>query len=344
MVSEIGTVLDGVGHYFPGDPIGNDYFERLESMSVEDAWIRRHTGVVTRHWPDEHERHVDMAERAAHIALADAGLSAEDVDVILGTSATSRPRVNPTTTGNNYMDVALPVQDRIGAHRATCMDVMGVACSGFLHASMVARGLIATGGYRTVLIVCAENPKPILNFSYRNSVLFGAGAAAGLWRASADTDGLHAAALYSDGSYFNAFDIDEHDKMMMKGKVVGDTAVPMLTHATKEVLNQLDGDLDGVDWIIPHQGNINLITKLGDELELPNHRVLLNIERRGNTSSVSVPGCLSEHAHNGTITRGQRILTMAVGRGFSWGALAFTYGESSGAVPTEACTGATTGK
>ncbi|MDA3648110.1 ketoacyl-ACP synthase III [Saccharopolyspora indica] len=327
MASEIGMVLDGVGHHFPGDPIGNDHFERLDSLDVDDAWIRRNTGVSTRHWPGAHERHVDMAERAARMALADAGLAVEDVDVVLGTSATSRPRTNPSTPGNNYMDIALPLQDRIGARRAMAMDVMGVACSGFLHASVVARGLIATGGYRTVLIACAENPEPILNFSYRNSVLFGAGAAAGVWRASAGADGLLAAALHADGSYFDAFDIDDQDKMVMKGKVVGDAAVPMLAQATEEVLGQLDGGLDGIDWIIPHQGNINLITGLRDELRLPDERVLLNIHRRGNTSSVSVPGCLSEHVHNGTIARGQRVLTMAVGRGFSWGALAFTYGE-----------------
>ncbi|NGO13689.1 ketoacyl-ACP synthase III, partial [Streptomyces sp. HC44] len=241
----------------------------------------------------------------------------------------ARPRVNPTSPGNNYMDVALPVQRRLGALQAMCMDVTGVACSGFLHASAVARGLIATAGHRNVLVVCAENPKPILNFSYRNSVLFGGGAAAGVWRAGADGEnGMHAVTLHSDATHYDAFDIDEHDTMVMKGKVVGDLAPGVLADATRRALEQADAGLDDIDWIIPHQGNINLIHDVQDALDIrDDKRVLLNIERRGNTSSVSVPGCLSEYVHDGTIAPGDRILTMAIGRGFSWGAMVFTYGR-----------------
>ncbi|WP_328499912.1 ketoacyl-ACP synthase III [Streptomyces sp. NBC_00457] len=320
--------LAGIGHDFPGEPVRNDHFTSRPELGVDEEWILRHTGVAARHWPPEGERHVDMAERAARRALAEAELEPGDVDVILGTSATARPRVNPTSPGNNYMDVALPVQRRLGAPKAMCLDVTGVACSGFLHASAVARGLIATG-HRTVLIVCAENPRPILNFSYRNSVLFGGGAAAGVWRANPGADdGLHAVTLHSDATHYDAFDIDEHDTMVMKGKVVGEFAPGVLADATRRVLRQADADLDDVDWIIPHQGNINLIHDVQDALGIrDDKRVLLNIERRGNTSSVSVPSCLSEYVHDGTITPGDRILSMAIGRGFSWGAMLFSYGR-----------------
>lgn len=323
------VLLAGTGHDFPGEPVRNDYFTSRPELAVDDAWIMRHTGVAARHYAPEGERHVDMAERAARQALADAGLEPGDVDVILGTSATARPRVNPTSPGNNYMDVALPVQRRLGAGRAMCMDVTGVACAGFLHASAVARGLIGTAGHSTVLIVCAENPKPILNFSYRNSVLFGGGAAAGVWRSGTDGEnGMHAVTLHSDATHYDAFDIDEHDTMVMKGKVVGELAPGVLADATRRALRQADTGLDDIDWIIPHQGNINLIHDVQDELGIrDDKRVLLNIERRGNTSSVSVPGCLSEYVHDGTISPGDRILTMAIGRGFSWGAMVFSYGR-----------------
>ncbi|UGY94139.1 3-oxoacyl-ACP synthase III family protein [Streptomyces gobiensis] len=329
--STVPMVLDGIGHDFPGEPVGNDHFTRIPELGVDDAWIQRHTGVSARHWPPDGERHVDMAERAARRALDDAGLEPGDIDVILGTSATSRPRVNPTSPGNNYMDVALPVQHRLAARQAMCLDVMGVACAGFLHASAVAQGLISTAGHRNVLVVCAENPKPILNFSYRNSVLFGGGAAAGVWRADdsgTGPGGMHAVTLHSDATHYDAFDIDEQDKMVMKGKVVSDIAPGVLTEATHRALRRAGLGLADIDWIIPHQGNINLINDVRDSLGLgDDKRLLLNIERRGNTSSVSVPGCLSEYVHNGTIDRGDRVLTMAIGRGFSWGAMVFSYGR-----------------
>ncbi|MEE1942791.1 ketoacyl-ACP synthase III [Streptomyces sp. TRM 70361] len=322
------VVLAGVGHDFPGEPVGNDYFENLPGLDVDDAWIRRHTGVATRHWVPEDQRPVDPAERAARQALRDAGLEPGDVDVIIGTSATARPRVNPTSPGNRYMDVALPVQRRLHAVNAFCLDVTGVACAGFLNASAVAKGLLAATSTRTALVVCAENPRPILNFSYRNCVLFGGGAAAGVWRVSADgTDGIQALALHSDASYYDAFDIDDQDKMVMKGKVVGDTAPPLLRKVTDEALTRSGLGLDDIDWVIPHQGNINLIRDVAGLLGLPEDRTLLNIGRRGNTSSVSVPGCLSEYVHDGTIRRGDRVLSMAIGRGFSTGAMVFSYGS-----------------
>ncbi|WP_165987578.1 3-oxoacyl-ACP synthase III family protein [Streptomyces sp. YIM 98790] len=322
------VVLDGVGHDFPGPPVGNDYFERLPGLAVDDAWIRRRTGVSARHWVPEDQYPVDAAERAARRALDDAGLPPGDVDLIVGTSATARPRVNPTAPGNNYMDIALPVQRRLGARRAACLDVTGVACAGFLSASATARGLLGTlPSARTALVVCAENPRPILNFSYRNAVLFGGGAAAGLWRRAEDArDGMHALALHSDASHYDAFDIDEEDKMVMHGKVVGDLAPSLLHTVTAEALDGAGLRLGDADWIIPHQGNINLIRDTAALLGLPEDRTLLNIGRRGNTSSVSVPGCLSEHVADGTVRRGDRVLSMAIGRGFSTAAMVFSYG------------------
>ncbi|ASR36815.1 3-oxoacyl-ACP synthase [Prauserella marina] len=321
------VVLAGVGHDFPGQPVGNDFFETEHpGLGVDDAWIRAHTGVGSRHWARPGEHHVDLAERAAAMALKDAGLDASDVDVIVGTSATARPRVNPTTAGNRYMDLALPLQSRLGVRNAFAFDVTGVACAGFLHGSVVAQGLLAQPGVETVLVVCAEDPRPILNFGYRNATLFGGGAAAGVWRRTSGAAGLECAVLRADGEHYEAFDIDDDDKMIMKGKVVGDLAPRCLEEVTREVLLRNGSSLDDIDWIIPHQGNIHIIQDVGTLLDLRPERVLVNIDRRGNTSSVSVPGCLSEYVHRGVIRRGQRILAMSIGRGFSWGSMIFHYG------------------
>ncbi|NIH82773.1 3-oxoacyl-ACP synthase III family protein [Amycolatopsis viridis] len=322
--------LAGVGHDFPGAPITNEYFESEHpGLGIDDAWIREHTGVGARHWPPPGEHHADMAERAAAMALKDAGVDAADVDVVIGTTATARPRTNPTTSGNRYMDLALPLQKRIGADHAFAFDITGVACAGFLHGSVVAQGLLANPAVRTVLVVAAENPRPILNFEFRNAALFGGGAAAGVWRASDAPGGLEGAVLRSDAEFYDAFDIDDQDKMIMKGKVVNGVASRFLSEAARDVLARSALTLDDIDWFIPHQGNINIIDEVGEILGLPPERVLVNIDRRGNTSSVSVPSCLSEHVHDGTIRRGQRVLAMSVGRGFSWGAMVFRYGEPS---------------
>ncbi|WAL63554.1 ketoacyl-ACP synthase III [Amycolatopsis cynarae] len=321
------VVLAGVGHDFPGDPVTNRYFETEHpALGIDDAWIRRHTGVGARHWPPPGRHHVDMAERAATLAMKDAHVTADDIDVIVATTATARPRVNPTTAGNRYSDLALPLQKRLGADRAFGFDVTGVACVGFLHASTVAQGLLSSLDVGTVLVVCAENPLPILNFRYRNAALFGGGAAAAVWRRQDGPSGLDAVVLRSDAEHFDAFDIDDEDKMMMKGKVVGAIGAGFLAEASWEALRRAGRGWDELDWVIPHQGNINMINEVVGLLDPPRERVLVNIDRRGNTSSVSVPGCLSENVHNGRVRRGDRILAMSVGRGFSWGAMIFHYG------------------
>ncbi|WP_394831606.1 ketoacyl-ACP synthase III [Pendulispora rubella] len=327
------VALTGIGHYFPGEPVSNEFFERLEGSQVTDAWIRKNTGVETRHWPDPtRERHVEMGAKAARLALEDAGLGVDDVELIIGTTSTSRPRSNPSSLKNGYMDIAPPLQRELGAHRAFVFDCQGIACAGFLYASMLAQAVLGSMNLRTALVVCAENPKPILNFDYKYSVLFGGGAAAGVWQTTEGTSGLLDVHLNSDGRYFDAFDIDENDKMIMHGKQIGQIGPRKLIEASRTLLARNDLVPTDIDWFIPHQANINLIREVVDAIELPWDRVLLNLHKRGNTSSVGAPSCLSEHVREGIVKPGDRILTVSIGRGFSWGAMLFQYagGPSNG--------------
>lgn len=329
------VVLDGVGHYFPGEPVTNDHFERLPGLGVDDAWIREHTGVVSRHWAGPDERFAEMGVKAARAALDDAGLDVSDVDLIVGTSATARPRANPSSLGNNYMDISLPVQRQLGAHGAYCFDVTAVACAGFLYASVVARGLLATTGARTALVVCAESPRDILDFRYKNSALFGAGAAAAVWRrgesVGAGTDGLPSRSglidivLHSDGRYYDVFDIDENDKMVMRGGVLSEVTPDMLVDAGQSVLKRNGLSPEQISWCVPHQANTNLLYPMADRIGIPRERMLLNLPRRGNTSSVGMPGALSEFVQDGTVKPGQLLLGVSIGRGLSWGAMVFRY-------------------
>ncbi|NJP66948.1 3-oxoacyl-ACP synthase III family protein [Streptomyces spiramenti] len=322
------VTLSGVGHYFPGEPLTNAYFEGLEDLDVTDEWIRRHTGVQSRHWPeDENERHVEMGREAALRALDDAGLTPDDVDVLIGTTATARPRTNRSSAGNRYMDISLPLQHELGVKQAVCFDVTAVACAGFLYGSVVARSLLGSLGVRNALVVCAERPQDILNTRFRNSVLFGAGAGAAVWTRDDDRpeSGLIDAVLRSDGEHYGAFDIDDNDRMVMKGKLVGELGPDLLTDAATRILERNGLTSQDVRWIIPHQGNLNMIQEVAKRLDAPEDKVLLNLPHRGNTSSVGVPSCLSEHIASGVVEPGDLILSISIGRGFSWGAMLYRY-------------------
>jgi len=315
--------LVGIGHYFPGKPVTNEYFERLEHLGVDDEWIRQNTGIRSRHWPaTEDERPVEMGVEAAKLALADACIDVSEVDLVIGTTSTTRARVNPSSATNRYMDISLPLQRMLGGHRATGFDVTAVACAGFLFASTVAGSMLASLAGRTALVVCAENPRPILNLDYRHSVLFGAGAAAAVWqRCEPHESSLLDVVLRSDGRYFDAFDIDDQDRMIMRGRQIGELGPVMLVDAAREILSRNGLAPADVDWFLPHQGNLNMIEQVSAQLELPRDRVLTNIEHRGNTSSVGIPGCLSEAVAAGRVKAGDLVLALGIGRGFSWGAM-----------------------
>ncbi|WP_207386461.1 ketoacyl-ACP synthase III [Protofrankia symbiont of Coriaria ruscifolia] len=326
-VMQPGVQLTGLGHYFPGQPVTNAFFEQIPELGIDDAWIVEHTGVRTRHWPEsDDERPVEMGVAAARKALDHAGITAGDVDLLIGTTSTTRARVNPSSATNRYPDISLPVQNLLGARNAACFDITATACAGFLYTSTVARTLLHLLGKRTALIVAAENPKPILNFKYRYSALFGAGAAAAVWsRVDRGPSGLVDTVVKSDGRHFDAFDIDDEDKILMRGGQIGELGPRLLIDAAQTLLRQNDLELGQIDWIIPHQGNLNMINEVSAALGIPRERLLLNIDRRGNTSSVSIPSCLSEHVHSGKIKPGNLIIALGIGRGLNWGAMLFRY-------------------
>lgn len=314
--------LAGIGHYFPGAPVTNAHFEQIEALGIDDAWIRKNTGIVSRHWPaDEKERAVEMAAKAVDQALEAAGLGPDDIDLVIGTTSTTRPRTNPSSATNNYMDISLPLQRQVGLRHATCFDVTSVACAGFMYGTATAAAMLPALGMRNALVVCAENPRPILNFDYRYSALFGAGAAAAVWSAETEERGLLDVALHADGSYFDAFDIDENDKMLMRGREVGAVGPKLLSHVGQEILERNGLTVDDIDWFVPHQGNLNMINQVCETLAIPREKLLTNIQERGNTSSVSIPSCLSENIRAGKIRSGDLVATIGIGRGFSWGAM-----------------------
>ncbi len=320
------VTLAGIGHYFPGEPVTNMDIKKM--FGFDDKWITEHTGVEARHWSDENEYHVDLAKRAAEIAMKDADIIPEDIDILICTSATTRAVFNPSTSYNKYMDIAPPLQAELHAKNAFTFDISGVACLGFIDISTVAASLLSSMNLNTALVVCAESPQKILNFKYKNSTLFGAGAAAAVWkRKDIGESGLLDVVMHSDGEYFNAFDIDEENNILMKGKVIAEKGTPSLIDVSKEIMERNNIGIEDIDWFIPHQANINMINKIQETLGIPDEKLLLNISYRGNTSSVGSPSCLSENVYNGKIKPGDLILTCSFGRGVNWGGILFRYKE-----------------
>jgi 3-oxoacyl-[acyl-carrier-protein] synthase-3 len=318
------VILAGVGHYFPGEPVTNKDIE--EKFGFDDQWITEHTGVKVRHWADDEEYHVDLAKKAAEMAMKDANIKAEDIDILICTSATTRAVFNPSTKDNKYMDIAPPLQAELHANNAFTFDISGVACLGFIDVSVTAASLLSSMNLNTALVVCAESPKKVLNFKYKNSTLFGAGAAAAVWKREENVEsGLIDVVMHSDGSYFNAFDIDEENNIIMKGKVISEKGTESLINVSNEILERNNITIDDIDWFIPHQANINMIDKIQKTMNIPDEKLLLNISYRGNTSSVGSPSCLSENVYNGKIKPGDLVFTCSFGRGVNWGGILFRY-------------------
>ena len=277
------------------------------------------------HWTDnEKEPFVELAKKAARDALKKSNLREDEIDILICTSSTTRPVYNPSTVTNKYMDIAPPLQRELNLKNAFCFDLTAVACLGFVNISIAAAALLHSMNKRNALVVCVESPKNVLNFKFKNSTLFGAGSAAAVWQKCQKEDSdLIDVVIHSDGKYFGAFDIDDENKIIMKGKEVGEIAPKVLEKVTREILDRNGLKIEDIDWFIPHQANINIIKKLEESLNIPKEKLLINIDKRGNTSSVGGPGCCSEFVENGTIKHGDVILTCSIGRGFSWGAIIF---------------------
>lgn len=317
--------LAGIGHYFPGSPVTSEMIE--EEHGISKDWVIERTGIESRHWADnDRESFVDMAQKAAEIAIEEANIEKEDIDILICTSSTVRPIVNPSTNENQLMDIMPPLQKKLGVFNAFGYDLTAVACLGFVNSSLAASSLAHSLDKKNALVVCVESPKGILNFKFKNSTLFGAGAAAAVWKTCRKEDSdIIDITLHSDGRYYQDFDIDEENKIMMKGKSVASFATKALIEGAEEMLRRNNLTIEDIDWFIPHQANMNIIRDVQDALKVPDEKLLINIRRRGNTSSVGGPSCFSEYVHDGTIRAGELVYICSVGRGYSWGGILVKY-------------------
>jgi len=315
----------GLGAYTPERVMTNDEWTR--HVETSDTWIRERTGIERRRVAADDETTVDLAEKAARQALADAGLEAQDVDEII--VATDTPEVYIPDT-SSYL------QARLGAREVPSYDLGGSGCAGFLQGLDLARSRVLSG-QKKVLVVGVELLTRLMNWKDRNTcVLFGdaAGAAVvgevaagkGFLAATAGTDGTRAdiLSLEAGGTRvpFNRASAEAglHKKIEMKGREVFKEAVGRMTQAAGEVLEKAGKSLEDVSLVVPHQANLRILHAVAKRLEVPLEKVFINVQDFGNTGSASVPVALVQAREAGRVQPGDLVLLTSFGAGFHWAA------------------------
>ena len=312
------TRLIGTGSYLPGDPVTNDDLV-ARGVDTNDEWIVTRTGISSRYLAEPGATASELGLTAARRALEMAGVDGSEIDLII--VATSTPDfIFPST--------ACLIQGQLGNKGATAFDVQAV-CSGFVYALGIADKFIRSGSHKKALVIGTEVSSRILDWNDRGTcVLFGDGAGAVVLEAS-DTPGILATALHADGSQSGILNVPGQicngqvtgdPFLRMDGQAVFKFAVRVLADVAEEVCATAGIQSSEVDWLIPHQANIRIIDATGRKLGVDRNKVIVTVDRHGNTSAASVPLALDEAVRDGRIRRGQRVLLEGVGGGFTWGA------------------------
>ncbi|MDI6638518.1 MAG: beta-ketoacyl-ACP synthase III [Bacillota bacterium] len=318
-----GAGIAGTGAAVPEGILNNFDLEKMVDTSNE--WIVERTGIRERRIARDGEVTSDLAARAARLALDDAAVSAEDVDLVI---------VATVTPDMPFPSCACVVQGKIGASKAAAFDI-GAGCTGFVYALSLAHSLVAAGRYSNVLVIGAETLSRIVNWRDRNTcVLFGDGAGAALVRPLEHGDGVIACILGADGTRGDLLTLPgggsahpaSHDTVdqglhyiHMQGNQVYRFAVRTMVDATREVLDKAGLAEDDIDLVIPHQANQRLLDLAAERLGAP-EKVYSNVARFGNTSAASIPIALDEASRAGRLKADDRVLLVAFGAGLTWGA------------------------
>jgi 3-oxoacyl-[acyl-carrier-protein] synthase-3 len=320
-VTQLRSVVLGCGSYLPQRILANDELARM--VETTDAWITQRTGIRARHIAAPGELTSDLGLAAARAAIADAGIDAQTIDlIVLGTS----------TPDNTFPATAVSIQAGLGITHGAAFDVQAV-CSGFVFALATVDGLLRTGAFKRALVIGAETFSRILDWTDRSTcVLFGDGAGAlvveaenqpgtiqdrGLLVTRLRSDGRHKMKLYVDGGPSSTGTVGH---LRMEGREVFRHAVAMITDVVEEAFRLTGYTAADVQWFVPHQANKRIIDGSAHKLGIDPARVVITVDRHGNTSAASIPLALAVARADGRIKRGDLVLLEAMGGGFTWGA------------------------
>ncbi len=314
----------GLGSYLPEKRITNA--DLVKMVDTSDEWIVSRTGIRERRKAADHEAASDLGTQAAKKALSDAGITPEEVDLII---------VATITPDSCMPSTACIIQNNIGAKNAAAFD-LSAACTGFIYALSIANQFVASGGYETVLVVAPETLTKIVNWQDRNTcVIFGDGAGAAVIRPVAEGEGFLAFDLGAEGAGGDLLKVpaggsrkpathetvekNEHT-MVMSGNEVYKFAVKIMGDSSLRALEKAGLGKEDIDFLVPHQANTRIIDAAVRRLGLSPDKVYMNLQRYGNMSGASIPVALDEAVKEGIIKKGDLVVIVGFGGGLTWGA------------------------
>ncbi len=318
--TKLRSVIRGIGSYLPANKVSNADLEKM--VDTSDDWIVQRTGIRNRHIAAEGETTSQLATHAANEALAHAGLTAQDIDLVV--VATSSPDYT-------FPSTATQVQAAIGMHHGAAFDVQAV-CSGFVYAVTIADKFLTSGSHKRALVIGAETFSRLLDWNDRTTcVLFGDGAGAVVLEAQEGTgsvkdrgvltthlrsDGRHREKLYVDGGPSSTKTVGH---LRMQGKDVFRHAVSMVTDVMVDAFAATGTTAEDLDWFVPHQANRRIIDASAEKLGIAPAKIVVTVDQHGNTSAASIPLALATAVKDGRIKPGQLVMIEAMGGGFTWG-------------------------
>jgi 3-oxoacyl-[acyl-carrier-protein] synthase III len=322
----IRSIVAGVGSALPRRVLSNDDLAKI--VDTSDEWIRERTGIQSRHIASDDETTRTLAVAAASKALTDAGMSASEIDLVV--LATSTP-------DNTFPATATLVQADLGITQGAAFDIQAV-CSGFVYALATADNFIKCGQSKAALVIGSETFSRILDWNDRTTcVLFGDGAGAFVLKAAEGTgsnsdQGILGTRLRSDGRYSNKLYVDGGPSttktvghLRMEGREVFKHAVNNISSVMQELLDEKHVAAKDVDWFVPHQANRRILEGTAKKIGAAEDRIVMTLDRHGNTSAASIPLAFDAAVHDGRIKKGHLVLLEAMGGGFTWGSALLRY-------------------
>jgi 3-oxoacyl-[acyl-carrier-protein] synthase-3 len=326
------AVISGIGTWVPEKVLTNDDLSKI--VDTNDEWITTRTGIRERHIAAPGESCSDMAAKAAGAALRSAGADPAEIDLLV---------IATITADHSTPSTACLVQPRLGLVNATCFDI-SAACSGFVYALDIARQYILTGAARKAMVVGAEKMSAILDWQDRGTcVIFGDGAGAVVLEAGAGSSrGIVSTAMGSDGALANLIRVEAGGSTLpasaetvqnrqhfikMEGNQVFKSAVRGMAEISEKALALAGIASADLKAVVPHQANVRIISAIAEKLAIPMDKVVLNLDRYGNTTAASIPLALEEAVREGRIQDGDFILLVAFGAGLTWGATVIQWGR-----------------
>lgn len=312
----MGVGILGLGHYLPERVVTNKEFEKM--VDTTDEWIRTRSGIEERRFARDDEETSDMAYEAAKLALEDANVSPEEIDMII---------VATVTQDMPFPSVAAMLQERLGAKRAAAMD-LAAACAGFMYGMITAKQFIETKAYEKILVVGADKLSKILDFTDRNTcVLLSDGAGAAVMGEVSEGRGILSFELGADGSGGKHLNLNEKGYVAMNGREVFKFAVRQMPQSTINVIEKAGLMKEDVDFLVPHQANIRIMEAARQRLGISEDKMAKTIHKYGNNSAASIPIALSEAVKEGKIKDDDVLILVGFGGGLTWGAVALKWGK-----------------